>query len=224
MRNGPPAMLKTAENAIAEGVDQYPPGMGIAPCARRSPRSAGATSASSTTGHQVLVTVGATEAIEATVIGLVDPAPKPSSSSRSTTPTPRHRHGRRATGDGAAGARRPRFRARRRCAASRHHPEDQGVIINWPHNPTGMVLSDDELSAVARIAGSAPDLLVITDEVYDIWSSTIAATSRRPAIRAWRSARITISSAARCSTARAGRSAGQCGAPDLIAGVRAAKQ
>ena len=29
--DGPPAMLKTAENAIAEGVNQYPPGLGIAP-------------------------------------------------------------------------------------------------------------------------------------------------------------------------------------------------
>jgi len=29
--DGPPAMLKTAENAIAEGVNQYPPGMGIPP-------------------------------------------------------------------------------------------------------------------------------------------------------------------------------------------------
>ena len=29
--DGPAAMLKTAENAIAEGVNQYPPGLGIAP-------------------------------------------------------------------------------------------------------------------------------------------------------------------------------------------------
>src|SRR5687767_7716791 len=29
--DGPPAMLKAAENAIAEGVNQYPPGLGIAP-------------------------------------------------------------------------------------------------------------------------------------------------------------------------------------------------
>src|SRR4029077_11834266 len=29
--DGPPAMLKVAENAIADGVNQYPPGLGIAP-------------------------------------------------------------------------------------------------------------------------------------------------------------------------------------------------
>ena len=29
--DGPAAMLKIAENAIAEGVNQYPPGLGIAP-------------------------------------------------------------------------------------------------------------------------------------------------------------------------------------------------
>ncbi|MGB0437430.1 MAG: aminotransferase, partial [Mycobacterium sp.] len=29
--DGPPAMLAAAQNAIAEGVNQYPPGLGIAP-------------------------------------------------------------------------------------------------------------------------------------------------------------------------------------------------
>ena len=33
--DGPPAMLKTAQNAIAEGVNQYPPGLGIAPLRSR---------------------------------------------------------------------------------------------------------------------------------------------------------------------------------------------
>ena len=29
--DGPPVMLKAAENAIADGVNQYPPGLGSAP-------------------------------------------------------------------------------------------------------------------------------------------------------------------------------------------------
>ena len=64
--DGPPAMLKTAENAIAEGVNQYPPGLGIAPLreaiAAQRKRHFGIDYDPDT---EVLVTVGATEAIAA---------------------------------------------------------------------------------------------------------------------------------------------------------------
>jgi N-succinyldiaminopimelate aminotransferase len=40
------------------------------------------------------------------------------------------------------------------------------ILLNTPHNPTGAVLSRDELEAVARVA-QEHDLLVITDEVYE---------------------------------------------------------
>ena len=47
--DGPPAMLKTAENAIAEGVNQYPPGHGHRPAARGDRRAAAAATSVSTT-------------------------------------------------------------------------------------------------------------------------------------------------------------------------------
>ena len=72
--DGPPAMLKTAENAIAEGVNQYPPGLGIAPLrqaiAAQRKRHFGTEYDPDT---EVLVTVGATEAIASAVLGLVEP-------------------------------------------------------------------------------------------------------------------------------------------------------
>src|SRR4029079_18014136 len=72
--DGPAAMLKTAENAIAEGVNQYPPGLGIAPLreaiAAHSRRHFGT---EYDPESEVLVTVGATEAIAASVLGLVEP-------------------------------------------------------------------------------------------------------------------------------------------------------
>ena len=40
------------------------------------------------------------------------------------------------------------------------------VIVNSPHNPTGTVLSEESLEALARVARER-DLLVISDEVYD---------------------------------------------------------
>jgi len=40
------------------------------------------------------------------------------------------------------------------------------LLINTPHNPTGTVLTDEELVAIARLACER-DLLVVTDEVYE---------------------------------------------------------
>src|SRR6202008_1639360 len=45
-------------------------------------------------------------------------------------------------------------------------PRTRALIVNSPHNPTGMVLSEAELTAIAEIAVAA-NLLVITDEVYE---------------------------------------------------------
>ena len=72
--DGPPAMLKAAQDAIAEGVNQYPPGIGMAALreavAAQRRRHFGVDYDPDT---EVLVTVGATEAIAAAVLGLVEP-------------------------------------------------------------------------------------------------------------------------------------------------------
>src|ERR1700755_384315 len=72
--DGPPAMLKDAQDAIAEGVNQYPPGIGVAALreavAAQRKRHFGTDYDPDT---EVLVTVGATEAIAGSVIGLVEP-------------------------------------------------------------------------------------------------------------------------------------------------------
>jgi len=67
-------MLKAAQDAIAGGANQYPPGLGIAPLrqaiAAQRRRHFGVDYDPDT---EVLVTVGATEAIAAAVLGLVEP-------------------------------------------------------------------------------------------------------------------------------------------------------
>lgn len=72
--DGPAAMLSAAQRAIADGVNQYPPGLGI-PELRQA--IAGQRSRHYGTEYdpdtEVLVTVGATEAIAASVLGLVEP-------------------------------------------------------------------------------------------------------------------------------------------------------
>ena len=104
--DGPPAMLKVAENAIAEGVNQYPPGLGIAPLreaiAAQRKRNFGTEYDPDT---EVLVTVGATEAIAAVGSGpggtrLGGPVDR----AVLRLVLPRHRDGRLRAARGAAGA------------------------------------------------------------------------------------------------------------------------
>ncbi len=40
------------------------------------------------------------------------------------------------------------------------------ILLNSPHNPTGMVATREELAAIAALAVKH-DLLVVTDEVYE---------------------------------------------------------
>src|SRR5215467_13876069 len=45
-------------------------------------------------------------------------------------------------------------------------PRTRLILLNTPHNPTGVVFTPDELARVAEIA-CEHDLLVVTDEVYE---------------------------------------------------------
>jgi aspartate aminotransferase len=45
-------------------------------------------------------------------------------------------------------------------------PRTRAIILNTPHNPTGCILSADDLAIVERLA-NRHDLFVISDEIYD---------------------------------------------------------
>ena len=87
--DGPAEVLEAARAAIADGVNQYPPGRGIpdlrAAIAEHQQRFYGLAGP----GRDVLVTAGATEAIAAALLALVEGrTTRSSSSSRTTTPMP----------------------------------------------------------------------------------------------------------------------------------------
>ena len=203
--DGPPAMLEAARQAIARQrrrryrVDFDP-------------------------DHEVLVTVGASEAIAAAVLGLVEPGSEVmliepffdtyspviamSGSQRVSVSLVRDGHGFALDIDAVRAAITPRTRA---------------LIVNSPHNPTGMVLSDDDVRALAELAVEA-GLLVISDEVYEhlvfdgrrhLPISTYPGMAERT---------VTISSAAKMFNCTGWKIGWACGPADLIAGVRAAKQ
>lgn len=223
--DGPAAMLKTAENAIADGVNQYPPGPGIAPLreaiAAQRKRHYGITYDPDT---EVLVTVGATEAIAASVIGLVEPGsevlliePFYDSYSPVIAMAGCHRVAVPLVTDGRG------FAIDVDALRAAVTPRTRALIVNSPHNPTGMVATDAELSAIAELAVEH-DLLVITDEVYE----QLVFDGRRHLPLAgypgMAERTITISSAAKMFNVTGWKIGWACGPGELIAGVRAAKQ
>jgi len=225
--DGPAAMLRAAQNAIADGINQYPPGLGIAPLraaiAAQRNRRYGITYNPDT---EVLVTVGATEAIAAAVLGLVEPGSdvvliEPFYDSYSPVVA-------------MAGCRRvtvPLVPSGRGFAldldALRHAALGaRALIVNSPHNPTGMVLTAAEVASIAQIAVEH-DLLVITDEVYEhLVYSTPADGAHVPlaGLPGMAQRTVTISSAAKMFNCTGWKIGWACGPADLIAGVRAAKQ
>ena len=164
--DGPPEVSEAAVRAIHDGVNQYPPGPGTPDLrlavAEHQQRFYGLDLDPDT---EVVVTTGATEAIAAALLGLVDPgdevvALEPFYDSYA------------ACIQLAGGVRvpvtlrAPDFRLdvdRLRAAVT---DRTRLVLLNTPHNPTGSVLTEAELSAVAELAVER-DLVVVTDEVYE---------------------------------------------------------
>ncbi|MGO3328358.1 pyridoxal phosphate-dependent aminotransferase [Gordonia sp. (in: high G+C Gram-positive bacteria)] len=166
--DGPAAMLEAAQRAIADGHNQYPPGPGV-PALRE------AVAAQQLDDYglvydpdsQVLVTVGATEAIAGAILGLVEPgrdvvmiepyydayaaAVALAGGVRRTVPLV-------ADGDG--------FALDRDALAAAIGPDTAAVVVNSPHNPTGTILSHDDLAEIARLCVEH-DVIAIADEVYE---------------------------------------------------------
>ncbi|KZS59977.1 pyridoxal phosphate-dependent aminotransferase [Mycobacterium ostraviense] len=223
--DGPPAMLKAAQDAIAAGVNQYPPGMGLAALrqavAAQRRRHFGIEYDPDT---EVLVTVGATEAIAASVLGLVEPGsevlliePFYDSYSPVVVMAGAHRVSVPLVADGRGFA--LDADALRRSVT----PRTRALIVNSPHNPTGAVLSRAELAAIAEIAVAA-DLLVITDEVYEHLVFDGHDHLPLAGFDGMAGRTITISSAAKMFNCTGWKIGWACGPAQLIAGVRAAKQ
>ncbi|TMS53630.1 pyridoxal phosphate-dependent aminotransferase [Mycobacterium sp. DBP42] len=222
--DGPAEMLKIAIDSISSGHNQYPPGLGIAELrhaiAGQRERHYGIDYDPDT---EVLVTVGATEAIAASVLGLVEPgsevlviepfydsySPVIAMAGCVRTAVP-------LVADGAGFG--IDVEGLRRAVT----PKTRALILNSPHNPTGAVASDAELRAIAALA-IEHDLLVITDEVYEqlVFDVEHLPLAGYPGMA---ERTVTISSAAKMFNVTGWKIGWACGPADLIAGVRAAKQ
>ncbi|TCI96887.1 pyridoxal phosphate-dependent aminotransferase [Aeromicrobium sp. IC_218] len=164
--DGPDWLLEAARRAIADGRNQYAPGRGV-PELRRAVadhqrRHYGLALDPDT---QVAASTGATEAVAAALLGLVEPGDEvivlePYYDSYTACLQ-------------MAGATRvpvtlrtPDFRLPVDELRAAVTPRTSAILLNTPHNPTGAVLTREELRAVADVA-IEHDLVVVSDEVYE---------------------------------------------------------
>ena len=221
--DGPPEMLEAAREAIAGGRNQYPPGPGVpelldAIAAHQArfygiqldPRS------------QVLVTVGATEAIAATVLALCEPGDE--------VVTFEPYYDSYAATIALAGAVRrtsvlrfPDFAVDEASLRAAFSARTRMVLLNTPHNPTGKVFTRAELELVCELAREH-DAWVVTDEVYEhllfdglqhVPVATLPGMAERT---------LTISSAGKTFSATGWKVGWVSGPAEAVAAVRTVKQ
>ncbi|QHF25071.1 pyridoxal phosphate-dependent aminotransferase [Rathayibacter sp. VKM Ac-2804] len=164
--DGPQEVLEAARAAISAGLNQYPPGLGF-PVLREA-----------VSAHQrrfydlavdpdgeVLVTTGATEALAATLLALLEPGDEV------VTFTP-HYDAYGALIALAGGVHRTvplrgaDFHVDHEELAAAVTDHTRVILVNDPHNPTGSVLPAETRELIVRLA-HRHDALIVTDEVYE---------------------------------------------------------
>lgn len=164
--DGPAEVVEAARQAIRDGVNQYPPGLGY-PVLRNA-----------IAAHQkrfyeievdpdreVLVTAGATEALAATILALVDDGDEVVT----LEPFYDSYAAMIALGRGVhrtALLRAPDFQPDHDELRRTITDRTRIILINNPHNPTGSVLDRATLELIVELA-HRHDAIIVTDEVYE---------------------------------------------------------
>ena len=220
--DGPPALLDVARRAIADGANQYPPGLGM-PVLREAiaAHQARFRGRHVDPEREVLVTFGATEALAATLLALLEPGDEvvvfePYYDSYAAIVA-------------LAGARLvpvplewPTWTVdpdRLRRAVS---DRTRVVLVNDPHNPTGSVLDAATKQLVVELA-TRHDALIVTDEVYEhlrfdgahVPIATLPGASERT---------VTISSAGKTFSVTGWKVGWLIAPPALVTAIHAVKQ
>ena len=164
--DGPPEVIEAAHQAMLDGHNQYAPMQGVPVLRTAIAQSAGEQMGLDVNPDaDITVTAGCTEAISATLLGLLNPGDEvivfepfydsyPASIAmaggvmRPVTTRP------------------PHFGIDLDAVRGTVNNRTRAILLNTPHNPTGHVATQEELEGLAAIAHEH-DLVVIADEVYD---------------------------------------------------------
>lgn len=221
--DGPAEVLEAARQAISDGANQYPPGRGIpallSAISEHQDRFYGL---EVDPQREVIVTAGATEALTATLLALID---SPDDEVVVFEPY----YDSYAAAVALAGARLqtvplrlPDFQPDLDRLSDAVTDRTRIILVNDPHNPTGAVFSREVQDEIIRLA-QAHDAIIVTDEVYehlvfdDVHRpiATLPGASERT---------LTISSAGKTFSATGWKIGWVHGSADLITAVLTVKQ
>jgi len=225
--DGPNAMLEQAVDAIRGGLNQYPPGLGLPPlrqaiAAHRHARYG----LSYDPDNEILVTVGATEAISASILALcevgdevvvLEPYYDSYAASLSLAGAVRRPVALRPEAPGGRFTFDP---AELRDAVT---PRTRLILLNSPHNPTGTALTIDELQHVADLA-IEHDLIVLTDEVYEHLTFDDTAHVPIATLPGMRQRTVSVSSAGKTFSVTGWKIGWICAPAPLVRAVNTVKQ
>jgi len=164
--DGPAEVLDAAIDAIRAGENQYPPGIGTATLrhaiAEHQERFYGLRF---DPDREVLVTSGATEALAATLLALLEPGDDvvtfepfyDAYGGLIGLADARHR---------TVPLRLPSFQPDLDELRATVTDRTRVILVNSPHNPTGTVLSRETLETIVELAHQH-DAIIVTDEVYE---------------------------------------------------------
>jgi N-succinyldiaminopimelate aminotransferase len=219
--DGPPTLLADAAANITGGINQYPPGPGVPALriavAEHQRRFYGL----EVDPADVLVTVGATEAIASAVLALCSPGDE--------VVTFEPYYDSYAAVVALAGATRrtvplraPDFAFDPDELRAAFSPRTRVVLLNSPHNPTGAVFDRAQLTLIAELATEF-GAIVVSDEVYEhmtfgvphIPIATLPGMAERT---------LTISSAGKTFSVTGWKIGWVHGPSALVAATRAVKQ
>ncbi|WP_093605809.1 pyridoxal phosphate-dependent aminotransferase [Lentzea waywayandensis] len=223
--DGPASMLAAAQSAIASGVNQYPPGPGMPVLRRAVAAHRSRYGLSYDPDTEVLVTVGATEAIAASLLALVEagdeviliePYYDSYAASVAMAGATRVAVGLREDESGRLALDVDALRA----AVT---PRTRAILVNSPHNPTGTVFRLEELQAIASLCVEH-DLLAITDEVYEHLVFDGLVHIPLASLPGMAPRTLSISGAGKTFNCTGWKIGWVCGPAELVSAVRAAKQ
>lgn len=220
---GPAPMLQRAQEEIAKGNNQYAPGKGVFELREAVARHQKLNYGVPATAEDVLITVGATEAIAATIMGLVEPtqeiivlepyydsyAAAIALAGATRVPVPLRRCGNTWDLDPDA-------------VANAITDKTAMIIVNSPHNPTGSVFTEHSIKKLAELA-KEQDILVLSDEVYEHLTFDVHHINIASLPGMWERT-ITVSSAAKTFNVTGWKTGWAVAPSHLLAHVTKAKQ
>lgn len=220
--DGPSFLKEAAFRAIREGHGQYSRSFGLpdlnAAIVRRFERDCGL---AFDPDAEVTVTSGCTEAIAATMLGLVNRGDEVILIEPFYDSYP-------ATIAVAGGVvrpvtlRPPDFALDVAALRAAVTPKTRMILVNTPHNPTGHVFRRSELEAIAQVCREH-DLICVSDEVYDrlVFAGEHVSIATLPGMR---ERTVTLSSLGKTFSFTGWKIGWAIAPPHLTAGVRAAHQ